>query len=275
MKKKILIMIALCASLCIMMAGCGGQQSESEQPAGEPAAEDSSLWKEAYLETLQADETAILNYQPFGNGGEGAVAFSDLNFDGIPELLYFVNEEGAMSPYMKIVTYKDGAASQVHYEKQITDLASPDYRDLPADALYDYQVQGGTDYQVYLREDGTLQMYSLLYGAENSPGMMNQYQMDADGNLTEVCRFGFVDEFNSSRMDPPDDLKVYYWKDGAEIDESEYTSLCEEACGGISELIFRKGRDLKDRFDAPFWDAPASLASAEMTYDQALAVLEQ
>ena len=275
MKKKLLIMIALCASLCIMMAGCGGQQSESEQPAGEPAAEDSSLWKEAYLETLQADETAILNYQPFGNGGEGAVAFSDLNFDGIPELLYFVNEEGAMSPYMKIVTYKDGAASQVHYEKQITDLASPDYRDLPADALYDYQVQGGTDYQVYLREDGTLQMYSLLYGAENSPGMMNQYQMDADGNLTEVCRFGFVDEFNSSRMDPPDDLKVYYWKDGAEIDESEYNSLCEEACGGISELIFRKGRDLKDRFDAPFWDAPASLASAEMTYDQALAVLEQ
>ncbi len=275
MKKKLLIMIALCASLCIMMAGCGGQQSESEQPDGEPAAEDSSLWKEAYLETLQADETAILNYQPFGNGGEGAVAFSDLNFDGIPELLYFVNEEGAMSPYMKIVTYKDGAASQVHYEKQITDLASPDYRDLPADALYDYQVQGGTDYQVYLREDGTLQMYSLLYGADNSPGMMNQYQMDADGNLTEVCRFGFVDEFNSSRMDPPDDLTVHYWKDGAEIDESEYNSLCEEACSGISELIFRKGRDLKDRFDAPFWDATASLASAEMTYDQALAVLEQ
>ena len=253
MKRKLWITIALCVYLCMSMAACGEQQSEETAPA------DDSAWQAAYLETLQADEDAILPYER--NGEAGLVALSDLNGDDTPELLYFVMDEATEFPAMKIYTFRDGTAQEVSYEKP---LACTEYSDLPADALYDYQLQGGSDYQVFLNGDGTLVMYSLLYGAESNPGMVNEYRMNADGNLEEICRFGFVDG----------DTTATFWKDGMEISREEYLSLCDEAVSDVNELIFcQKRTTVGYNHDAKLWDATDGMDYAGMSYDQAVAEL--
>ena len=277
MLKKLLIMIAVCASLCMVMVGCGGMNMDSETTEEGsitddlPVVED-QLWKGAYRDALQADEEAILQCSMNGNDGNGGIALSDLDGDGQPELLYFAFDETTMFPAMKIYTCWFGDAEQVSYEKK---MACTDYADLPSDALYDYQVQGGTDYEVFMKEDGTLVMYSLLYGAENSPGMVNEYKMTDEHALEETCRFGFVDEFNSSMLETPADAAVHYWKDGSEVSKDEFDSLCEDACSGISELIFRNVRETDGRTDAQLLDATSSLAPVSMTYSEAMEELER
>ena len=277
MLKKLMILIAVCASLCMVMAGCGDSQMEAEtSEEGSitdelPAVED-QLWKSAYRDALQADEEAILQYSANGEDGDGGIALSDLDGDGQPELLYFAFDETTMFPAMKIYTCRFGEAEQVPYEKK---MACTDSTDLPYDALYDYQVQGGTDYEVFMKADGTLVMYSLLYGVDNSPGMVNEYQMTDGPALEETCRFGFVDDFNNSLLEQPADAAVHYWKDGSEVSEDEFDSLCEDACSGISELIFRSVRGTDDRTDAQLLDPTASLAPVSMTYSEAMAELER
>lgn len=278
MKKKLMVMIALWACLCMSMTACGGQQESSdgadqadETAVTEAAPVDESAWKAAYLEALEADEEVIQQYQI--NEERGLVALSDLNSDGTPELLYFAFDDATTFPALKIYTYKDGIAQRVSYQKHV---ACTEYSDLPVDALYDFQIQGGTDYQVFMKSDGTLVMYNLLYGADSSPGMASCYRMSADGQLEEVSRFGFVDETMNSMLEQPEGLTTHFWKDGEEISEDEYLALCDEATSGISELLFRQNRTTAGyNHDAGLWDATASMSEKAMPYEQAVSELSE
>lgn len=284
LKKKVLsaITVFMCLSLCAVMAGCGGSSEApaADEAAGEEAQQteqaqtvDESVWKAAYLQVLQADEEAIRNYEDMSmNGGNGTAALTDLNGDGTPELLYFLMDEGHQFPYLKIYTIRDGSAAEVSYEKP---MAYPEYSDLPQDALYDYQVQGGTRYRIWLSGDGVLYMYSFLYGAENSAGTLNSYRMNSDGQLEQIDCFGLLDETMNCAMEQDPSWTVHYWRDGSEIAEDEFAELGDASVQGIEQLIFDSFKGQGAEGDQVIWSAAGALSPEAVTYDAAVGILYQ
>ncbi len=260
----IIIGIGLCM---VCLCACGGSGSDTEdagtQEVETQSAADDSAWKAAYLDVLQADQEAIDAYTR--DDVSGKVALSDLNGDSIPELLYFVREQGQPFPYMKVWTYADGSSRQLSYQ---TALADDEYSDLPTDALYDYEVQGGTDYMVFKTDDGSLQMISFTFGAENSTGAIRSYQMDSNTELTQTQWVGFVDEFMNSFLEQPSDLRIIYRKDGEEISEDEYGEFCAACTEGMDEVIFCSRRPNEVEELKAFWDAAETREPAGQTYDE-------
>ena len=247
----IIIGIGLCmACLC----ACGGSGSDTEdvgtQETETQAAVDDSAWKAAYLDVLQRDQEAINAYTR--EDVSGTVALSDLNGDSIPELLYFVREQEQPFPYMKVWTYADGSSRQLSYQ---TELEGDPSLDLPTDALYDYEVQGGTDYMVFKTDDGSLQIITFTFGAENSIGAIRGYQMVSDTQLTQIQRVTFVDEFMNNFIEQPSDLRIIYSKDGEEIPEDRYEAFCTACTEGMEEVIFCSDRPNTVEELKAFWDA--------------------
>lgn len=277
MKKWMMILLAICLSFSVVcLYGCGGsgggsdeETEASSEDAGTQAVEE-SVWKAAYLEVLQADEQAIKAYTRADQ--EGLAALSDLNGDAVPELLYFVRDPEKDFPYMKIYTIRDGSAAEVSYEKP---MAYSKYSDLPSDALYDYEVQGGTNYAVFANKDGSLQMYSFLWGAEFGSGTMNRYKMDAEGNLNQTERFGFINEFMNSMLEQPPGAKITFWMDGEEIQEPEYSALCDACTKDIQEVIFSVDAPNGAEQDKPIWDAVGKMTPTGTSYDQMITKLSE
>lgn len=272
MRKLILLITCFCVILCLTcLGGCGSDtsvESGSEGTGSDSAAADSSAWKAAYLEVLESDEQGIREYTFEEN--EGLTAMADINDDGVPELLYFLKDEEHDFPYMKIWTFRDGTASEVSYQKP---LPCDDFGfDAPEDAMYDYTVEGGTSYIVYTGNDGKLYMYSRL-AAIDFIGMMNQYSFDGS-SLKELQRFGFTRVYDRSDMDEmtegPADTTITYWKDGAEISEDEYDSLCVSATTeeGIKDLIFLPNAAYQPEEDEVIWETFIGQAPISVSYDE-------
>ena len=267
--RKILIFM-ICMGLCMAsLCGCGGSDS-AKAGYTETQAADDSAWKEAYLEVLQADQDAIKAYSR--DDVSGSVALSDLNGDGIPELLYFVRDQEQPFPYMKVWTYADGHSRQLFYETALPDEM---YSDLPDDALYDYEVQGGTDYMVFRTDDGSLQMLSITYGAENSFAAIRSYQMEPDMGLTQTQWFGFVDEFMNSFLEHQSGLRIIFRKDGEEISGVEYEELCADCADRMEEVIFCSRRPNEVENVEVFWDEAETMSETRQTYDEILQQLTQ
>lgn len=274
MAKKTMLAFILCIGFCMAcLCSCGSSDSGepvSMDESGEtPVTVDDNGWKEAYIEVLQQDQEQISAYTR--DDVSGTVALNDLNGDGTPELLYFVRDMDQMFPYMKIWTYADGSR-QLSYQ---TVLADDEYSDLPTDALYDYEVQGGTDYMVFKTKDGSLQMASFTYGAANSIGQINCYQMDQSAELNRTQWFGLVDEFMNSRLDQPDDLRIIYRKDGKEISQDEYGKLLGACTEGMDKVIFcsRMPNDVKEI--EPLWTAAQAQNAVGQTYEEIMQRLEE
>lgn len=264
-----MLAVMICLGLCMAcLCACGSSGSDTEEMETQ-AAMDDSAWKAAYLEVLQADQESINAYTR--EDISGSVALSDLNGDSLPELLYFVRDQEQPFPYMKVWTYGDGSGKQLSLQMA---LVGDELTDLPTDAFYDYEVQGGTDYMVFKTNDGNLQMVSFTYGAESSFGMIGSYQMDPDEGLVLIQRIGFVDEFMNSYLEQPDDLRITYWKDGAEISEDEYADLCNARVEGMSEVIFcsRQPNDVEEV--AAFWDAAEAWSPTGQSYEEVVQQLQ-
>lgn len=270
MKKKFVLAFIICIGVCVAsLCGCGStgaDEAADGADSGEAASTqaDDGAWKAAYLEVLQGDQDMIEAYTR--EDVPGTVALNDLNGDGTPELLYFVRDDAQMFPYMKVWTFADGSAQQISYHKAVADDS---YSDLPVDALYDYEVQGGTSYMVFKTKDGNLQMSSFTFGAENSPGATSSYKMDGS-ELTETLSFGFVDSFLNSMLEQPEDLNITYSKDGKEIYEDEYMELLGSCSENLEEVIFAtKMPDGVMEID-PLWLAAEGKDPSGMTYDDAV-----
>ena len=267
MMKRYMLAFIICLGLCMVcLCACGSSESDKEDV--ETQAADDSAWKAAYLDVLQADQEVINAYTR--DDVSGTVAMSDLNGDSIPELLYFVRDQEQPFPYMKIWTYADGS-KQLSYQ---TALSDDEYSDLPTDALYDYEVQGGTDYMVFKTNDGSVQMISFTFGATNSIGGIRSYRMDSDEELTQTQWVGFVDEFLNSALEQPDNLRIIYRKDGEEISEDEYGNFCAKCTEGMGEVIFCTRRPNEVQELEAFWDAAETMTPTGQSYDEIVQQLQ-
>lgn len=272
MRKLITVSIAFVFSLCIMaLCGCGSSDAGSSSSNADRAGD--SAWKAAYLTVLQTDEDAIKSYTRSSEGttAEGQVALPDVDGDGIPTLMYFVRDTEHPFPYLKIYTFVDGAAKQVSYEKPFVDQK---YSDLPVDALYDYEVQGGTNYLVTTDNKGNIQMYSSLFGVEDCTGTLNSYTFDPSGIITMTEEFGYVDASINSIQDDSYNGELSFWNGSEQILSDDYESLCNDSKMKMDEVIFRSvygdpsmGKILFDWTDS---NSPTC-----MSYDSAAAHLEQ
>ena len=269
MRKKSVLAFILCLGLCmICLCACGGSESGTEETETQAAVDDSA-WKAAYLEVLQANQESINAYER--EDVPGTVALSDLNGDSIPELLYFARNPEQIFPCMSVWTYADGTSKQLAYQ-----VALPDdkYSDLPTDGLYDYEIQGGTDYMVFKTADGSLQMVSFTYGAENSFGAIRSYQLDAGSEFAQTQWVGFVDEFMNSYLEQPSDLRIIYRKDGEEITEDAYNEFCNACTESMDEVIFCSRMPNGVQELEAFWNAAESMSPTGSTYDEIVQELQ-
>ena len=276
MTAKSMVMI-LTTVLVMGLAACGGKkapeteskaesQAETEQAAEEtqpvqteteaPAGPSEEEIANAYLQILHRDEARIraYNWQQDWNQTGKPVAITDVNGDGIPELVYACTSEepdrAQFAADLHIYTYEaDEKEAEEVYDYEMWDVA----------------VAGGSRYLLFLENDGSFWAYSSA-GDEQWTNTFERFEAKSDDDLElslQARKHTYPDENYTTR------IEEYTGPDDTEITADEYDGKKAELVDHLALAILRGNLDDDDL------EAAADQAdSAEMTFDEAVAYLQ-
>ena len=185
----------------------------------------------AYLKILNNHSSAIEAYnwqRGYNSTYNEPVTIEDINSDGIPELIFFEAENEYLAGYY-IYGYKDGEA-----------VLLSDIQDIDA------EVAGGTVYYVgALKDSNDLFVY---HGVTDEGSEEFFYEM----NLTEdgLYKKGAEYQRNAFPNDDYTSMNVTYYKDGAEISESDFNDFVNSKQDNIRTFIsYSEGEDIANLVD--------------------------
>ncbi|MBE6019006.1 MAG: hypothetical protein E7230_01510 [Clostridiales bacterium] len=188
------------------------------------------------------------------------VALTDLNGDGIPELLFFTAEDSAEA-YLHVFSYDGSKAVECGYDN-IVSADMPNMPEMLEGLFIDVNVSSGTALMIYTgKEKGTFYIAYSIGGLTmnycNIKYTMNdEFDITAEATVLNKCNEG----------EGQDD----YYIDGNYVDTSKGTAAFKKAGNDFGKLIMFSGYsdDIKVFSHVESDDAMA------MTYYEALELLE-
>lgn len=186
---------------------------------------------EAYLKILTDHSSAIKSYdwqRGYNSTYTEPVTLEDINSDGIPELIFFEAENEYLAGYY-IYGFKNGEAVMLS-----------DIQDIDA------EVAGGTVYYVgALKDSNDLFVYHSVTD-EGSEEFFYEMNLTEDGLYKKGAEY----QRNAFPTEDYTSMNVTYYKDGAEISESDFNDFVNSKQDNIRTFIsYSEGEDIANLVD--------------------------
>lgn len=214
-------------------------------------------YKEAYLEILESNKDAIVNYDwqydyIFENNDisvdpreSAPIAVCDVTGDNVPELI-FVSAENESASNLVIYTCEDGKAKQIY------------------NASWDIAVAGGTDYYLF-QVDGSTDLYA--FSTISDEGWWDtyiQFGIDESGRMYEKHKW----TLSASPNDDYSDMNYDYAQDDSEITGDEYDKVISDLKDNMNVIVMFDGG-----VEAELQEFAGDLEILQMTYEEAILFL--